>query len=217
MSVKLGNVKSVPKLAPGGSPQGSILGNYLFCSTTNHLTENAYQPRQQDVSFEEIDRDQDITYEDEENNAGEVGIIGQRVGPYAPAENTQDHPTSSTYNESALDESISFYRQQQRYEFDTTYESEDNISCNQSVIDRVIGVPLGWHDKSPDIFIYIDDANAVEKVRIPGSVVTISQNQQQTRIHAQKSEYIFNAVTTRVANIGMRVNAKKNSIALYFS
>ena len=37
MRVRVGNVFSDPKHVKGGSPQGSILGNYLFCLTTDNL------------------------------------------------------------------------------------------------------------------------------------------------------------------------------------
>ena len=38
MAVKIGDSFSMPRSVPGGSPQGSILGNFLFCSTTNGFT-----------------------------------------------------------------------------------------------------------------------------------------------------------------------------------
>ena len=37
MSVKINDMKSKPRTAPGGSPQGSILANFLFCAMTNGL------------------------------------------------------------------------------------------------------------------------------------------------------------------------------------
>ena len=39
MSVRVGNQYSDPRPVQGGSPQGSILGNYLFCLTTDALGE----------------------------------------------------------------------------------------------------------------------------------------------------------------------------------
>ena len=37
MSVRIRGNNSVPRTVPGGSPQGSILGNFLFCSTTDQF------------------------------------------------------------------------------------------------------------------------------------------------------------------------------------
>ena len=37
MKVKIDNEFSTPRSVPGGSPQGSILGNFLFCCTTNQF------------------------------------------------------------------------------------------------------------------------------------------------------------------------------------
>ena len=39
MQVKVGNDYSEPRTVPGGSPQGSILGNFLFCATTNEFSD----------------------------------------------------------------------------------------------------------------------------------------------------------------------------------
>ena len=39
MSVKIGKTLSSERTVPGGSPQGSIQGNYLFCATTNCFTD----------------------------------------------------------------------------------------------------------------------------------------------------------------------------------
>lgn len=56
MSVKIGLEESTPRPVTGGSPQGSILANYLFCVTTDDLDEvatpDARQPVEE-VSFEQ--------------------------------------------------------------------------------------------------------------------------------------------------------------------
>ena len=59
MSVRVGSEYSVPRLVPGGSPQGSILGNYLFCATTNNLTQNIDYTRPAEHSFHSMDSDGD--------------------------------------------------------------------------------------------------------------------------------------------------------------
>ena len=113
-------------------------------------------------------------------------------------------------DDSALNDTIRFYRQQQRLEFDT--DSEDDVSCTQADIDRVLGVPPDWHDEEPSIFIYIDDANGVEKVRVPGSIVNITQDKQKTKVHAQKSEELLKTVSIRSSAIGMKVNHAKTQL-----
>ena len=75
---------SRPRPVPGGSPQGSILGNYLFCMTTNDLTQNIDYSRPAEISFEELPRDEDATmYEGELTTAGQLpstGTVGRGVG-----------------------------------------------------------------------------------------------------------------------------------------
>ena len=57
MSVKIVDVRSQPRTVPGGSPQGSILGNFLFCVSTRELAEleetsDSREYDQSTVSFE---------------------------------------------------------------------------------------------------------------------------------------------------------------------
>ena len=79
------------------------------------------------------------------------------------------------------------------------------MTFTQTQIDTELGVPAGWHAGNPDIYVYIDDANSVEKIRIPGSIVSISEDKQKVKVHAVKSEQLFNSVSINSANIKMRV------------
>ena len=103
-----------------------------------------------------------------------------------------------------------FFRVQRRYSFDS--DDSRNETYTQEDIDRELGVPSDWTNTDPEIFIYIDDANAVEKTRVPGSIVSISQNKQQAFVHAQSSEEIFNTVSIRSSRIGMKVNKSKTQL-----
>ena len=70
----------------------------------------------------------------------------------------------------------------------------------------MLGVPEDWVADDPSVFIYIDAANSVEKIRVPGSIVEINKNWQRVKVHAFKSEEIFNTVSVRASQIGMKVN-----------
>ena len=50
MQVKVGTELSEPRSVPGGSPQGSILGNFLFCVATSVLAEAAYSEDSMNMS-----------------------------------------------------------------------------------------------------------------------------------------------------------------------
>ena len=116
-----------------------------------------------------------------------------------------------SYNDSALDETIQFYRLQQRQEFDND-DSETNLTWTQSQIDNHLGVPNNWRDKTPAVFTYIDDANGIEKLRVPGSICHYSQNTPSVTVHAVKSQELMNTVTVRAEGIGMRVNSLKTQL-----
>ena len=198
------------------------MGNYLFCATTDSLTQNIDFTRPVEVSFEEIpDRE-----EDELVHQGELPAGAGPVGAGLPAAAglvrawTDDEDQVSTdeeivsaahYNDSALDDTIRFFRLKQRNEYDSD-DSDINLTFTQSQIDKEIGVPVGWESGDPDVYVYIDDANSVEKVRIPGSIMTISQNKQLVKIHAEKSEELFNNVALRASDIKMKVNDKKTQL-----
>ena len=91
-------------------------------------------------------------------------------------------------------------------------DSEEEQCWTQNEIDSVLGVPPDWNYGEPDIFIYIDDANGVEKVRVPGSVVTISERKQETRVHAQRSEELLRTISLRASQIKMKVNHAKTQL-----
>ena len=112
------------------------------------------------------------------------------------------------YNDSALDDPIEFFRVKQRYEFDSD-ESITNATWTQAQIDSNLGVPANWVSSDPNVYIYIDDANGVEKVRVPGSIVHVSERRQKIQVHTYKSEELMRNVTVKAESMGMRVNGKK--------
>ena len=78
MTVKVGKAKSIPRTVPGGSPQGSILGNFLFCVATNELaTEN--------VAAQNTETNPTLSFEDNGINvSSESDYSAQIASPIAP-------------------------------------------------------------------------------------------------------------------------------------
>ena len=79
MSVKIGSTYSEPQLVPGGSPQGSILGNYLFCATTNHLTQEIQYNTQitpDDLQLDGTSELNGTTFLGAEEDRGDAGAVG---------------------------------------------------------------------------------------------------------------------------------------------
>ena len=119
---------------------------------------------------------------EEEEADGHHGAVGEE----READGDEERDDDNIYNDTALDESISFFRIKNRYDFDS--DESRNVTYTQQEIDEELGIPEGWTEEDPKLFVYIDDANSIEKVRIPGSVVEISQNKQICKVHAQNQK-----------------------------
>ena len=61
-------------------------------------------------------------------------------------------------------------------------------------------------------FVYIDDYNTIEKLRIAGAECHITTGRQAVRVHALKSEMQFKAVRELASTIKMKVNEKKTQL-----
>ena len=146
MSVKVGGHKSTPLPVPGGSPQGSILANYLFCLTTEQFSE-------------ETD-DQPLTT-DEDDESYEA---------YAPPA-SEEPPLPELQPGTSLDEDkirawdFIFFRPLQRLE-DTVLSERGN----QEEIDDLFGIPPNWSEQNLAVQVCIDDTNCIEKVKQLNSV-----------------------------------------------
>ena len=159
-----------------------------------------------EISFAELSNDASTTTQADEQ-LGE----DEDSASHTQEEGAFDRAVGNQYNDSALDDTIRFFRVQNRHEFDSD-DSDTNATYTQSQINDVLGMPTGWTEKPLDTFIYIDDANAVEKLRVPGSIVHITEKKQETLVHAHKSEDLFRSVSIKAANIGMKVNQKKTQL-----
>lgn len=193
MKVKVGSTFSVPRHAPGGSPQGSILGGFLFCVTTDEY--NTLKPEERaGVPLEVID-----------DMRSEAGALHSQAGVDRMSTSSSDSFDSDRDNE----DSFVFFRKRRRHELD---ETEVSFRLNRSEIERQQGVPDKWENKTAVIKAYIDDLNIIEKIRHSDAVTHISQNKQEVVAHSPQSEDLFRQIESGATDLGMCVNTQKTQV-----
>ena len=207
MSVRVNSTFSTPKLVCGGSPQGSILGNYLFCMITNQLNDclretNAIHnlPRLNlSVDFEENGNDTTDNSENED--------AAHAMSPISrPVANDLSFGTSSEEDEILASNFICFRP------FNRINDTELTHIADQEEIDRIMGPTPGWHDHQLHIEVYIDDLNSIEKIKQVNSVSTISEGRRIIKVHSPRTETFFEQVSTKADELKMRVNQKKTQM-----
>lgn len=203
MTVKVNGNKSTPRLVQGGSPQGSLLGNSLFCIVTEQLnrsvaqTNEQFQP-DQTPSFGSNGDDASIDTE-----ASETGMISPIARP-----NVLDL-TDSDSEEEILASNFIYFNPKNRIH-DT--ELELSARADQSEIDREFGLPQGWKSAPITIKVYIDDLNSVEKITQENAISHITENKRVLRVHSPKTESLFERIYEKAEDIKMRVNQGKTQL-----
>lgn len=202
MTVRVGDALSPPLSVPGGSPQGSLLGNYLFCTTIDSMATVDPQPRspqQQSAGRRPI-------------GAEARGQTPVRMPPPAsastPARAEPDLDQAS--DDDDHDESFHFFRLRRPHELDSS--AEQSFLMPQDEINDELGPLPRWVDEKSETRCYIDDFNNVEKVQVQGSITHISQNRRKCLVHAPQSERVFLGVNEEAQRKNMVVNAKKTQM-----
>ena len=149
-----------------GSPQGSILANFLFWVTTDQFGECADEVNYENdtVSFNENGADLS-SYE--ENGFVPLSPITRPV--------IEDLTLSSSSEEDEIRASQFIY-------FNPVLRINDtelSILPSQDEIHTVFGKPPGWEEIPVEIKVYIDDLNAVEKICPVNAVSLISENERK--------------------------------------
>ena len=196
MRVRIGKALSTPRTVPGGSPQGSIMGNYLFCATTDKL----------------IDRTLANQYSDFENNGHSVNTTASTDRPTSP---TIRRPTSPELDLSHLnhsmecgEDSFNFYRPGLNRINDTVLS--ERWDANR--IEQELGVPERWKPFPLLTNAYVDDFVHIEKVKHQGAISHITTGRQVLQPHAWKTEHAFEDNSVVSAELGMKINPNKTSM-----
>lgn len=199
MAVHVHGQVSAIQPAPGGAPQGSVLGSYLFCATTDRLSNpRAADPPDRSFEFE----GNGVLVPDEESDESLTEPMSP-IGPPGP-----DMWGDLTTSESEAD-SIDFgtRRTNQRL-LDTTIGS---FRASQTMIDD-FHADDEWVRATPTVKAYIDDYNVIERVRAATAPCHISNGKTSYRVHAPGSQAVFKGAKDASKDIGMVVNDKKTQM-----
>lgn len=200
MAVHVNGTVSEMRSAPGGAPQGSVLGSYLFCATTDSL---AVRTEERNQTFDENGQEMSIS-------SGERSGSGAELSPIAPPNhanwNLQDVSITSNDSDDVIDFGI---RGPNRRLMDTTIESE---LASQTALEEFLELEEEWTRSKPTVKAYIDDYNVIEKVRTSTAIAHITTGKTTYQIHAPESEGVLSQVKDKSKSIGMVVNNEKTQM-----
>ena len=135
MSVKIGETASAPRDVPGGSPQGSILANFLFCATVDSLSNTG-----------------EAIADSPERRIQPIPPIGSEVATYTPLRQHRN-PDVEQYvpgaglleQDEEMDESFRFFRLRRPYVLDSS--DDESFVMPQAEINDILGAPERWEQR----------------------------------------------------------------------
>ena len=206
MRIKLGEIFSTKRSTPGGAPQGTKAGNFLFCAAVDGIEEQGYIERVRPAyNPPEIE---------EEPATSPAAVPGQRIltvdqetidtisryGVAASADDSlglrdlhsriqRDFSTDSAVGcAPSRTSSISTVvfegdsrknRRHQRID-DLDSETEDN-GPTQELLTEASGLPPRWREAPLEVRQFIDDISAGEKLAIMTGVMSLSEKKTTYR------------------------------------
>ena len=193
MRIKLPGVYSELKPMPGGAPQGTKSGNFLFCVAIAGLDELC-------------DVDPVASPRGEEGNRDVLGLRGlaaRMLGDEPP-----DSPPSSPLGGTVWDRR--FLRRPKTF-LDSDTDT-DNVDCGSAARSAVHEHPDRWVPVPLRSSKVINDINCREKCDITDCASTVSTYKETRLLHARALEVFLNKTRSAAANIGMRVNPEKTQL-----
>ena len=183
MRVKIGKLLSSPHVLKGGSPQGSILGCFLYCITTQQLNLNLVNTNAEDPM------DHSLAEPLATNNRGSQGDEGDSEGfDLMPG----DVEVGSNSSDDSFRTAV------------TSIESvaDLDLGCDWD-LDREALITL---------FKYVDDTTSVETVPAGLCIRHISAARPTEQIPTRITGQLIEAICRRANDVGMRVNYRKTQM-----
>ena len=230
MQFRAGNVLSKLRPLRGGAPQGTLLGNLLFVISTDALgDETRRQETPAPLPAEELllglslDRSQrifddcNLTATPPKKRRGLLPL-NDTFQFSTPTVRGQFEPFSppSPENEEEDDESFTYFNPRRVPLFrlsDSAPRVEDTLIRNEErvLLERRIrdGRP---NEEQLGIYKYVDDFIACEHLTLNDGFKMLRQGKQRINIHAGRCQDFFNALVSKAAEVGLRVNEAKTKL-----
>ena len=207
MAVHVNGSVSKVMNAPGGAPQGSVMGSYLFCAAT----ESFLNADGGDLLHDFGNNGLDVSMRTEEGNE-HPNRNQDPISPIAPPHEWLERPPWDELDLSSSEESsdsihLGPRRPGQRL-LDTTIGSD---RPSQSALESFLQLDE-WTRTPPTVKAYIDDFNVVEKIRTTAAICHVTTNRTAYEVHSPESEKLFHDVKREAEDIGMIVNDSKTQL-----
>lgn len=186
MVVKVGDSESSELCVNGGAPQGSILGPYLFCATSELLV-----PDPNVVNVRER-ADPAPDEEDASLNEAEPDLELSAVSSDEDWATGRDFPYFKRCT-NPLDDSIR------------------SVRFTTAELDRELGGP-DLAPPPPLVKIYIDDFNIIERIPMKNALTHYSQNRPAMKVQAAQSQVFLDGTSEKAEAIKMKVNPGKTQL-----
>ena len=227
MSYSVNRALSDPRTVPGGSPQGTLLGNFLFVIATdnleddnglNHMEASALSPTFLSVdspssSSEPEDTDVSLFATPSANIMCNMTSTPTSRGQFVPLRRVGNASTNFEGSYSSDDEVIPFYSVKKRLRVISSSSSENGMTTltREERLNHE-SEPAHWDYMPLKVWKFIDDFLAGERLALSVSQRFFSQKKPMLKLHAQECELFFNSVVKNANEIGMRVNESKTQM-----
>ena len=220
MKFKINDVLSTPRLLRGGSPQGTLLGNFMFVIAADNLEDRQVNPTPTHLMDRTPLWDPDAVHGTpirRRPSAIMPGLNGVLTSsPAAPGVVRRFHPDFDEVDPlDVSSEDSSFLHLRNCNEpinriHDTPSKSIRILS--RSVMEEANPRPSNWTSAPIAINKYVDDFLGGEKLSTYAGAFHFSASRPILRLHAPQCQDFFNTVSLNAKSVGMSVNQKKTQM-----
>ena len=214
MKFRAGECLSSDRPLNGGSPQGTLLGNYLFVLTTDHLEDTALSPVRTPASPTLVNMNDNCLSSDEDVPLTTLCHLDAPTLISTPNARGQFKTFCPPSDEDEEDQSFHYFSSNRRpyNRLDDTPDNREEDMMSDLNRWNADPPPSHWTERRAKVLKYVDDFIAAEKLRASVGRRILSTNKQVVHLHAPKCQHFFNTVKRNASMIGMSVNQQKTQL-----